>query len=707
MRPLEPGDPRRLGEYELSGRLGAGGMGVVYFGRSPGGRPVAVKAVRGEYGVDGRYRERFRREVAAAREVNGAFTAAVLDTGDDGIPWLAMEYLPGLSLAEAVESYGPLPESAVRLLACAVAEALADIHRVGLTHRDLKPGNIMLTEFGPRVIDFGLVRPEDGGDLTVRGTLLGTVAYMSPEQASGAVSGAPGDVFALGSVLVFAATGRSPFEGGDRAAVLERVRAARTGPLGIRDRALRTAVELCLRREPDRRPAAGELLRRLGRPTGSVEGTGWLPIALGRAIAGSGPPATAYEASPGETTADSGSVPGTTVPPGRPGRRRLLRAGIGVTAAAAGVPVVWKAWEATRTEDAGEPSRPSSSPVARKPAVRLWSKQVAASDGGPRYLIAAGRTALAVADSLDGRVRVLDPRSGKQLWTRRADARGPSGFLTAGAGAVFAFDPRRSGDSTEPYTLRALDVASGRSRWTAEVPFFPWGILAAGQVVCYAEGSNITALDTGSGRTRWTASPGGLNIGGGPDAVLTTNEDRITALDARTGRTRWKRRVDEPDPPVTADGMVFTRNAFDSLIALRADDGARLWEKHIDYRCTVRHCGQGMVYVCGPEPEIRALRAATGETAWSRPIGTGGMRPVTLGRSGRTLWALVDTTLYALDTAGGRTLWTYEGETTDPSGAEFGDGAGILDFGDVLVVATVSGGVQALTPPDGEAHGRA
>ncbi|WP_156037775.1 serine/threonine-protein kinase, partial [Glycomyces tenuis] len=215
MEPLSDDDPERVGPYALLARLGAGGMGTVYLALAPGGRKVAVKVVKAGLAKDAEFRDRFRREVEAAREVSGAFTAAVLDAGPDAPePWLAAAYVPGMTLKEAVEACGPLPPEALRALATGLAEALAAIHRAGLVHRDLKPANVMLTAGGPKVIDFGIVRPEDATGITQPGTAIGTPVYMSPEQAAGRRVRPSGDLFSLGVVLHYAATGRPGFDSG-------------------------------------------------------------------------------------------------------------------------------------------------------------------------------------------------------------------------------------------------------------------------------------------------------------------------------------------------------------------------------------------------------------------------------------------------------------------------------------------------------------
>ncbi|MFD0902843.1 serine/threonine-protein kinase, partial [Actinomadura sediminis] len=281
MEPLQPDDPRRIGPYRVVARLGAGGMGVVYLGRSRGGRPVAVKVVHRRFVGEDRYRARFRREVGAARAVAGAFTAPVLDADPDApTPWLATAYLPGPSLREAVAGFGPLPPDALRALAAGLAEALAAIHRAGLVHRDLKPGNVLLTAGGPRVIDFGIARPDGATAITRAGAPIGTAGYMGPEQVRGERVGPPGDVFALGATLAYAATGVEPFGTGAAHARQSRVLAGEADLGAVPGPWPRDLVAACLRPEPSARPSAAELLDALGR-TGpdepSLQGVGWLP----------------------------------------------------------------------------------------------------------------------------------------------------------------------------------------------------------------------------------------------------------------------------------------------------------------------------------------------------------------------------------------------------------------------------------------------
>src|ERR1700744_1152881 len=212
MEPLSADDPRMIGEFRLHARLGAGGMGQVYLGFSPAGRPVAIKTIHTQFARDSEFLQRFSREVAAAGSVSGMYTAPVVGSGlSDSPPWLATAAGPGPPLAPVVGRYGSLPMAAVWRLAAGLAEALRAVHAAGLVHRDLKPANVLLADDGPHVIDFGISRAFAGTQLTGAGMVIGTPGYMSPEQAEGTVSGPASDMFSLGCVLAFTATGKPPF----------------------------------------------------------------------------------------------------------------------------------------------------------------------------------------------------------------------------------------------------------------------------------------------------------------------------------------------------------------------------------------------------------------------------------------------------------------------------------------------------------------
>ncbi|MGX1853745.1 serine/threonine-protein kinase [Streptomyces sp. NPDC055299] len=283
MEPLSPDDPRALGGYRLLGRLGAGGMGRVYLGRSAGGRTVAVKAVHAHFAADDQFRARFRREIESARRVGGDWTAPVLDADPDAaVPWIATGYAAGPSLAQAVAGTGPLAGHTVRALGAGLAEALAAVHALGLVHRDVKPSNVLLTLDGPLLIDFGIARATEGtASLTSTGVSVGSPGYMAPEQILGNGAAGAADVFSLGAVLAFAATGLSPFPGDSSAALLYKV-VHEEPVLGPQlDGALRESVVACLAKNPADRPAPEALAARLaGEGSGGAAGlvrAGWLP----------------------------------------------------------------------------------------------------------------------------------------------------------------------------------------------------------------------------------------------------------------------------------------------------------------------------------------------------------------------------------------------------------------------------------------------
>ena len=260
MEPLAIDDPQQVGLFRLHFRLGAGGMGRVFLGFSPAGRAVAVKVVHPEYARDPEFVERFRREVRAAEAVSGAYTAPVVAAGpDDDPPWLATAFIAGPSLAELIEQAGPLPEAAVWRLAGGLVEALQAVHARHLVHRDLKPTNVLIAADGPRVIDFGISRALEGTALTASSIVVGTPAFMSPEQVQGLPAGFPSDVFALGGVITFAVTGAAPFGSGDLVATAYRIVHSEPDLNGMVS-SLRDLVVRCLAKAPVDRPPLDRLL---------------------------------------------------------------------------------------------------------------------------------------------------------------------------------------------------------------------------------------------------------------------------------------------------------------------------------------------------------------------------------------------------------------------------------------------------------------
>ncbi|MET9902079.1 protein kinase [Streptomyces sp. NPDC006446] len=326
MQPLGVDEPTVVGPYRLLGRLGSGGMGRVYLGRSAGGRTVAVKIVHPHFALDEEFRARFRREVDAARRVGGAWTAPVLDADPEApVPWVATGYAAGPSLTGAVADGGPLPVHSARVLGAGLAEALAAVHALGLVHRDVKPSNVLLTLDGPLLIDFGIARATDGtASLTSTGVSVGSPGYMSPEQILGkGVTGAA-DVFSLGAVLAYAATGEPPFPGDSSASLLYKV-VHEEPRLDSLEGELRELVASCLAKEPAARPTPGEVAVRLA-PQGAARlvSAGWLPGSLVEQVSRSAVQLLNLEATGAAEVAPSGPVgfsspsvesgPGTAAP---------------------------------------------------------------------------------------------------------------------------------------------------------------------------------------------------------------------------------------------------------------------------------------------------------------------------------------------------------------------------------------------------------
>ena len=412
MEPLATDDPRQVGVFRLHSRLGAGGMGRVYLGYSPGGRAVAVKIVHPELARDPEFMMRFRREVEAAEAVSGAYTAPVVGAGpDDSPPWLATAFVAGPSLDGLVERAGPLPVAAVWRLAGGLIEALQAIHARGLVHRDLKPGNILIAVDGPRVIDFGISRALQGAGtvLTAVRTTMGTPAYMSPEQAEGQKIGPSSDVYSLGSVIAYAATGTAPFDADNVFSIAYRVVHAEPDLSSVPP-GLRGLVAGCLVKDPAARPSLAQLMDAVVAGSSSLPavapGKFW-PDPVDALVAGQASPAAVPVPGSGETTAPGagsqasgrthtvhpayspayGSAyaagtpapPVTPVPPGTrpdPGRvppRRwlLLAGGAGVVAAAVGgtLALALSSGNSGSTHLAGNTTSPSHSAPARASAV--------------------------------------------------------------------------------------------------------------------------------------------------------------------------------------------------------------------------------------------------------------------------------------------------------------------------------------------------
>jgi eukaryotic-like serine/threonine-protein kinase len=278
---LQPDDPGRIGPYRLRGVLGSGGMGRVFLGASTDGQLAAVKVIRANVATDPEFRARFRREVTVARKVSSRFTVPLIDADTDGpMPWLATAYVTGPSLADAVTEHGPLPVRSVLELAAGLAAGLSAIHAAGVVHRDLKPSNVLLAHDGPRVIDFGISVAAETSPLTRTGMLIGSPGYMSPEQVEGREVGPSSDIFSLGAVLAFAATGEAPFGHGSAPTLAYRA-VYREVNLDRVPAEVRGLIQRCLAKDPGQRPTARDL--EFAASAGAVPATErWIPEAVPR-----------------------------------------------------------------------------------------------------------------------------------------------------------------------------------------------------------------------------------------------------------------------------------------------------------------------------------------------------------------------------------------------------------------------------------------
>ncbi|MFF0427720.1 serine/threonine-protein kinase [Streptomyces sp. NPDC004520] len=389
---LTADDPREIGGYRLQARLGSGGMGVVYLAHTPGGRPIALKAVREEFAGDPEFRLRFAQEVASAERIHGLFTAQVVASGVDApTPWLATAYIPGPSLHQVVQRHGPLPARTVLLLMAGIAEALQAIHGAGVVHRDLKPANVLIAEDGPRVIDFGIARAADAVALTGVGLSIGTAAFMAPEQALGRPVSPATDVFALGALIAYVASGETPFGEGPESAALYRVVHERPDLARV-PHDLRDLLAWCLAKRPEDRPATVDLIAAVhahplvgGRPEFAE---GWLPQSVSSEVAGRAARPAPVHAQP--TLAAPPLAPGMSPSPA-PGPPPAPTPVPGLA------PTPPPAFPSPRSGAAGAPVVEPSRRRARK---------------GRRRLVVAALAVLAVLVAAGGVVRLLDARSG-------------------------------------------------------------------------------------------------------------------------------------------------------------------------------------------------------------------------------------------------------------------------------------------------------
>ncbi|WP_149827664.1 PQQ-binding-like beta-propeller repeat protein [Streptomyces tailanensis] len=681
---LESSDPRQVGPYRIVGRLGAGGMGRVYLGRSPGGRAVAVKVIRPEMTDDPQFRQRFAREAAAARAISGAFTAAVVDADPYGDPpWLATVHVAGISLDDTIARHGPLPESSVVALGAGLSEALQAIHAAGLVHRDLKPSNVLLAPDGPKVIDFGIAISAGSSSLTRSGVVVGTPAFMSPEQLTGGRASAPSDVFALGGVLVFAATGGGPFGSGSLAGVAYRV-VHDTADLSAVPAGLRPLLARCLDKDPALRPTVAELLAEFahrippsqlpspgtayGEDTATLAlgGGAWLPAPVAASVrrAEENGPHTRGPHTRGSYTETAAGTPTPTPPPRPtppPTRRRALiaLAGAGAVAAVgAGTYLLGRGNQDDPDKGADNDTLNDPSGVP-SPGSPRWKY----GTGGPvaPALLAAG--GLVYAGSRDGTMYALDAETGKPRWAFGTG----NGVYTcpAVAGGVAYF-------GSADYHLYAVDVKTGDQRWQfsagGEVNSSP--VVAGGVVYVGSDDGNLYAVDARSGDRKWTFAAQG-RIRSSPvvawNKVYVGSEDsRLHAVDVATGEPRWSFKTggDVKSSPAVADRTVYVGSYDGNLYAVNCDTGELRWTFRTQAGVgSSPAVSGGVAYVGSDDGNLYAVDALAGTQKWKFTIGNVVYSsPTVLGDA--VYVGSKNGNLYAVRTDTGRSIWTY------PTGAD-------------------------------------
>ncbi len=706
MEQLTQHDPRRIGPFEVLGRLGAGGMGLVYLARSASGRRVAIKTVRAELAEDQLFRVRFTREVEAARAVSGFYTAAVVDADPRAaVPWLATAYVPAPSLEEIVNQSGPLPAQAVRWLAAGVAEALQSIHGAGLVHRDLKPSNVLVVEDGPRVIDFGIASGVSNTRLTMTNVAVGTPAYMSPEQArdSRSVTGAS-DIFSLGSTLVFAATGHPPFRGANPVETVFML--LREGPnlAGLPDE-LRPLIESCMRMEADHRPSPEDLQAQLGPHLfSSSDDTGtasaWLPpgaVAMIEQRSGHrGALHGTHRAVPPQPLAPpvaSHRVP--EHPGGEEGRVKLAGSvpiGPGPLVAeskdpfgddggiGAGPGIAWSARGQGHTT-APPPTPADPSPVASGP---LSSGPPASSpfhngplngghvNGGQLDAGPVGPAPM-LADPLSMDPMQTDPMSGGPLGAVPAGAplSGPVGAAAHGVPAGGHLDAEARHASPQASAVLPEPTSVRWRPWRFRMSNDVWGTPVVAGNRLYVTSFEVHALDVATGQRQFKTSEVAWTMVVADGLIHASDGNRLFAFDAADGTQRGGQ---------TPDGWVYALRAENGLVVtgvrggvveayevVQGALGGRLWER-FDGQTAFESVEAGPALIDGTVyyrggGRLYALDARTGEERWWHPLGdaevAGGVPVPPIVAEGR-VHLTVGSRVLTLNAADGSELWRFD-----------------------------------------------
>ncbi|ACU69528.1 serine/threonine protein kinase [Catenulispora acidiphila DSM 44928] len=728
MDALKPEDPSRVGPFTPLARIGAGGMGRVYLARSRGGRPVAVKVIRAEYAEDERFRTRFRREVQAARTVDGMYTAPVLDAGpDDAEPWLATAYIPGPSLQRAVHEHGPLPERTARVMGAGIAEALGAIHSAGLIHRDLKPSNVILGPDGPRVIDFGISASEGGSSLTTTGIVVGSPRYSSPEQCrADPALGPASDVFALGGVMVYATTGVPPFGDGPDHVQLYLVVHETPDLTGV-PMGLRPIVSACLEKDPANRPTTDELLDTLLPPeeAGATNAVDWLPDAVYRDLREySAAPIVALAAgtthergedsartpAPGEATPtgagfDGGGVTGigsgvgtTAAPssagsdgPSNPGRRRMLAGIAGAVVVAAGGGGAWYA----ATRDSGRKSATQSAGATFPPSTGSQNPSTPAAPSTTPTPSTTPSTTPTPTPS-----HVLGPW--QEDWSSKTDLGGASGgAVISGSKLVGVYTATSVSNPIPPQDLIAIDTVSGGSAFPARsipaVDNVGGAGIAADDTHAYSYGAGtVYAWNLSDGSAAWNAKSG-LQTSTSTNNMPTTGILGMVGTLLMVGSGNY----DPGFPPclaafdVTLKKAVWTLKPEDMQIVASPPTGLVLNQTSI--AVSIPKLGNLFYVMLCDENSLRVLKAmdmATGKEVWHvffeaySDNGAGTVTPTVTGTEQHVYLTDMHSGSVHAYSAAGKWMWTYPsavGKTAPSSDRRFT--GQVLESGDAVYAA--------------------
>ncbi|MFI8243934.1 serine/threonine-protein kinase [Streptomyces sp. NPDC085866] len=644
--------PEYAGQYHLESCLGSGGMGVVHLARSTSGLRLAVKVVHAEFARDPEFRGRFRQEVAAARRVSGAFTAPVVDADPEAErPWMATLFIPGPTLSEHVKRNGPMPAAQLRRLMAGLAEALRDIHRVGVVHRDLKPSNVLLAEDGPKVIDFGISRPKDSELRTETGKLIGTPPFMAPEQFRRPREvGSAADIFALGSVLVHAATGRGPFDSDSPYVVAYQVVHDEPDLTGVPE-SLAPLILRCLAKEPDDRPTPDELMRELRSVAASYDTQAFIP---------------AQRASEDGREPKAGAEQAVEHPAERSEERSARRRRPGRRVAALGAAVLGLALlgslVSVRLFEGSRPTPQHGSPRTVSTASAGWTAEpVGADKGMPQCSYGAGKLICAQP----GAVFAVSPADGTLLWRHSVATQTTSEPPVVSAGLV---QPYTNGGSR----LAALAPASGKQVWERSLPPDTTIRYAGGMALLTRADGTVTGVDAATGAAKWQrgftgqGAPAFLSFPGDSSvyAARTSGDGsstQVTAVDPRTGHVRWDVRLAGALRPFGArGGSVFflsvdsvygqTKEVVRYTAASRQTSRVRLPVALDDAHATVRG---SLVYLLATGGSLVAVDLDAQKQLWRLETSvTRGSAPVTDGA--RVYFSAGDGRLLAVDTAEGR-----------------------------------------------------